>query len=175
MRTVVHGKRVVARAWTDPGFKHRLLADATATIRALGLPVATRHQPDVRLCVVENSAQVHNLVVGVPCSCYPRTLLGEPPEWYASELDRARAAEDPAAFLQECGLCLDSPVAIRVWDGTAGSRYMVLPQRPAGTDRWTEEQLAELVTPRCLIGTASPAGPSGAVTRRVVPAARSRA
>jgi nitrile hydratase len=151
------GARVVARAWVDADFKARLLADGTSAIRELGVEA-----PDLELAVVENQPGVHNLVVCTLCSCYPWFLLGLPPVWYKSAPYRSRAVIEPRALLAEMGLTVDPEVELRVWDSTADLRYMVLPERPAGTDGWSEEQLASLVSRDSMIGTALAAVPEEA-------------
>ncbi len=150
-RTPERGAKVVARAWTDPGFKARLLADGTKACEELGLDV-----PALRLVVVENTPDTHNMIVCTLCSCYPRMLLGIPPDWYKSRNYRSRAVSEPRAVLEEFGLSLGEGTAIRVHDSTADMRYLVLPMRPAGTDGWSEERLAALVTRDCMIGVAVP-------------------
>ncbi len=145
------GARVVARAWTDPAFRTRLLADGTRACEELGLDM-----PALRLVVVENTPAVHNAIVCTLCSCYPRMLLGLPPEWYKSRAYRSRMVREPRAVLAEFGLVLPESVEIRVHDSTADMRYMVLPMRPAGTEGWSEERLASLVTRDALIGVAVP-------------------
>lgn len=143
------GARVVARAWLDPAFKARLLADGSAAIRDFGFEgTATAH-----LRVVENTGTVHNLVVCTLCSCYPHSVLGIPPAWYKSAAYRARAVRDPRGVLAEFGVILDDAVEVRVWDSTAEVRYLVLPERPAGTGDWGEDRLAALVTRNAMIGT----------------------
>jgi nitrile hydratase len=146
------GARVVARAWTDPAFKARLLADGTAAIRELGID-----SHDLHLEVVENEPGVHNLVVCTLCSCYPWFLLGLPPTWYKSAAYRSRAVIEPRAVLREFGLELPEDTEIRVRDSSADLRYLVLPRRPPGTDAWDEERLAAIVTRECMIGTGLPA------------------
>ena len=148
------GARVVARAWTDPAFKARLLADGTAACQALGLEV-----PALRLIVVENTPAVHNVIVCTLCSCYPRMLLGLPPEWYKSRNYRSRVVREPRAVLAEFGTVIPAQVTIRVHDSTADMRYMVLPMRPAGTEGWDEERLAALVTRDSMVGVALPTAP----------------
>ena len=133
-----NGARVVARAWVDPAFKERLLADGTAAIGELGY--SGNQGADIR--VVENTATVHNLVVCTLCSCYPWPVLGLPPVWYKSAPYRSRAVIDPRGVLQELGTTLPPDVEVRVWDATAEQRYMVLPERPAGTENLSEEALA---------------------------------
>jgi nitrile hydratase len=148
-RSHERGARIVARAWVDPAYKARLLADGSAAAEALGLEVGP-----LRLIVVENTPEVHNVIVCTLCSCYPRMLLGIPPEWYKSRAYRSRAVREPRAVLAEFGARLPEDVRIRVHDSTADMRYMVLPRRPAGTDGWGEERLAALVTRDALIGVA---------------------
>ena len=147
----LHGARVVARAWVAPAFKERLLADGTAAIAELGIRGA---EGNVR--VVENTARVHNLVVCTLCSCYPWPLLGLPPIWYKSFAYRARAVAEPRSVLREFGVELAPEVEVRVWDSSAEVRYLVLPERPSGTDDATEEQLAVLVSRDAMVGTAVP-------------------
>jgi nitrile hydratase len=145
------GARVVARAWVDAEYKKRLLASGTRACEELGLEV-----PALKLVVVENTPEVHNAIVCTLCSCYPRMLLGIPPEWYKSRNYRSRMVREPRAVLAEFGLDIPAHVAIRVHDSTADMRYMVLPMRPAGTDGWTEERLASLVNRDAMIGVAVP-------------------
>lgn len=146
-----NGARVVARAWTDPEFKARLLADGTAAVRELGFMEGSYQ----RLRVVENTEATHNVIVCTLCSCYPLRLLGPSPSWYKSEAYRSRVVREPRAVLGEFGLDLPAGTEITVWDSSAETRYMVLPRRPDGTDGLTEEQLAALVTRNALIGTAA--------------------
>ncbi|HET6896624.1 MAG TPA: nitrile hydratase subunit alpha [Candidatus Baltobacteraceae bacterium] len=148
-----NGYRIVARAWIDPEYKHRLLGDANAAVEELGVDLS--HWAPVRLRVVENSDSVHNLIVCTLCSCYPIALLGPSPSWYKSEQYRARAVSEPRAVLHEFGFDLPDDTRIVVWDSTAEARYMVLPQRPAGSDGLSESELAALVTRNGLIGTAA--------------------
>ncbi len=148
-RSPERGARFVARAWTDPAFKARALADGSAAAEELGLEVGP-----LRLIVVENTPAVHNVIVCTLCSCYPRMLLGIPPEWYKSRAYRARVVRDPRAVLAEFGTAIPDGVPIRVHDSTADMRYLVLPMRPPGTDGWSEERLAALVTRDSLIGVA---------------------
>jgi nitrile hydratase subunit alpha len=144
------GARVVARAWVDPEFKQLLLTDAPAAIAQLGyMSVRGEH-----LRVVENTKEVHNLVVCTLCSCYPWALLGLPPVWYKSSAYRSRAVIDPRGVLQEFGCVVSDDVEVRVWDSTAELRYLVLPERPAGTENFTEEELATLVSRDAMVGTA---------------------
>ncbi len=141
-----NGGRIIARAWLDADFKQRLLADATAAITELGLEQG-------HLIAVENTVDIHNLIVCTLCSCYPLGILGMPPSWYKMAAYRSRAVRDPRGVLEEFGVSLPSQTRIRVWDSTAELRYIVVPQQPAGTDDWTEEQLAGLVTRNAMIGT----------------------
>ena len=151
------GARIVARAWLDPAYRTRLLRDAPAALGELGVEYPT----DTRLVVLENRPEVHNLVVCTLCSCYPWAVLGLPPTWYKSAPYRSRAVSEPRAVLREFGLELPDHVAITVWDSSAELRYLVLPERPAGTDGWTEPELASLVTRDCMIGVARPLVPVG--------------
>jgi nitrile hydratase len=150
-----NGARVVARAWTDPAFKSRLLADPTAAIAELGYSGSQGEH----MVVVENTPTVHNLVVCTLCSCYPWPVLGLPPVWYKSSAYRSRAVIDPRGVLRELGVGLPDGVAVRVWDSTAEIRYLVLPERPAGTEHLDAEALAALVTRDAMIGTAKVAAP----------------
>lgn len=143
------GAQVVARAWCDAGFRKRLLADATTAIEEFGFEgAATGH-----LKAVENTDETHNLVVCTLCSCYPFSILGMSPAWYKSTEYRARAVREPRKVLAEFGVELDPDVAVRVWDSTAELRYLVVPQRPAGTENWDEEALATIVSRNSMIGT----------------------
>jgi nitrile hydratase len=153
----LNGAKVVARAWVDPEFRARLLADGWSAVRELDLPTGPEATPIV---VVENTAQTHNVVVCTLCSCYPSSLLGLPPTWYKSPPYRSRVVREPRVVLREMGLDLSSDVSVNVWDSSAEVRYLVLPERPAGTDGWTEEQLVTLVTRDTLIGVARPKGPT---------------
>jgi nitrile hydratase subunit alpha len=154
-RTPERGAKVVARAWVDDGFKKRLLQNGTKACEELGLEV-----PALKLLAVENTAQVHNAIVCTLCSCYPRMLLGIPPEWYKSRNYRSRMVREPRAVLAEFGLRIPEQMQIRVHDSTADMRYIVLPMRPAGTEGWNEERLAALVNRDCMIGVAVPKGPN---------------
>jgi nitrile hydratase len=145
-----NGARVVARAWTDPDYKAWLLQDATAAIAELGY--TGRQGED--MVVLENTATVHNMVVCTLCSCYPWPVLGLPPVWYKSAPYRSRAVIDPRGVLAEFGLEVDDDVEVRVWDSTSELRYLVLPERPAGTEGWPAERLAEIVNRDSMIGTA---------------------
>ena len=149
-----NGARITARAWVDPDFRDRLLADANAAIRELGLSMSGGLQ-EQRLKVVANTEDEHNVVVCTLCSCYPIALLGPSPAWYKSEAYRSRVVRDPRGVLREFGLELPAGTRISVWDASAESRYMVVPRRPEGTDGMTEEELAGLVTRKGLIGTAA--------------------
>ena len=145
-----NGARVVARAWSDPAYRERLLADATAAIGELGY---TGGQGE-HMIAVENGPDVHNLVVCTLCSCYPWPVLGLPPVWYKSSAYRSRAVIDPRGVLEEFGTVLDADTEVRVWDSTAEIRYLVIPARPAGTEDLDEAQLSALVTRDGMIGTA---------------------
>jgi len=146
-RSPDRGARLVAHAWIDPAYRARALADGAAAAEELGLEVGP-----LRLIVVENTPDVHNVIVCTLCSCYPRMLLGIPPEWYKSRAYRSRVVRDPRAVLAEFGTQVPEGVRIRVHDSTADMRYIVLPMRPAGTEGWSEERLAALVTRDSLIG-----------------------
>ena len=148
-RTPADGARVVARAWTDAGFKARLLSDARAALSELGLSLP---EETPQLAVVENTARVHHLVVCTLCSCYPRMLLGRPPDWYKSLAYRARAVREPRAVMAEFGAAPPPDAEVRVLDSTADLRYLVIPRRPAGTEGMREAELAELVTRDSMIG-----------------------
>ena len=150
-----NGARVVARAWTDPAYKARLMEDATAAIAELGYSGAQGEH----MVVVENTPTVHNLVVCTLCSCYPWPVLGLPPVWYKSSAYRSRAVIDPRGVLQDFGLTVPDGVAVRVWDSTAEIRYLVLPERPAGTEGLSVEALEELVTRDTMVGTAKVTAP----------------
>ena len=143
-----NGARVIARAWTDPAYKARLLKDATTAIAEVGYAGAQGEH----MIVVENTPAVHNLVVCTLCSCYPWPVLGLPPVWYKSSAYRSRAVIDPRGVLAEFGVTLPTDVAVRVWDSTAEIRYLVLPERPAGTDGMDAEALAALVTRDAMVG-----------------------
>jgi nitrile hydratase len=147
-----NGARAVARAWIDPAFRERLLADGNAAVAELGIDLA--HWAPVKLRVVANEPHKHQLIVCTLCSCYPLALLGPSPGWYKSNAYRSRAVRDPRGVLAEFGTTLGDDVEITVWDSTAEVRYMVLPQRPSGTEGATEAELQALVTRNGLIGTA---------------------
>jgi nitrile hydratase len=151
-----NGARVVARAWVDSAYKQRLLANADAALAELGYGGLQGEH----MVAVENSPRVHNLVVCTLCSCYPWPVLGLPPVWYKSAPYRSRSVIDPRGVLRELGLELPADVEVRVWDSTAEVRYMVIPERPAGTDALGEDQLADLVTRDAMIGVARVSAPS---------------
>ena len=153
-RSPANGAAVVARAWTDPDFKARLLADASAASREMGFDIGP-----LKLIAVENTKDVHNMIVCTLCSCYPRNLLGLPPDWYKTRAYRSRAVIEPRKVLQEFGVDLPDNVQVRVHDSTADMRYIVLPARPEGTDGMDAEALAELVTRDAMIGTGLPRQP----------------
>ncbi len=155
-----NGARVVAKAWSDPAFKQALLADASKAVSALG------HESRVgdHLVAVENTPQRHNMVVCTLCSCYPWEVLGLPPVWYKSAPYRSRSVIDPRGVLREFGLDLPADVEVRVWDSTAELRYLVLPERPAGTAQLSEEQLAALVTRDSMVGVGKVAPPQVGVS-----------
>jgi nitrile hydratase len=153
-----NGARVVARAWVDPAYRKRLLADGTAAIAELGYGGSQGEH----MVVVENTPAIHNLVVCTLCSCYPWPVLGLPPTWYKSAPYRSRAVIDPRGVLREFGVTLAEDVRVRVWDSTAEIRYLVLPERPHGTEGMTEDALAVLVTRNAMVGVAKVAGRGGA-------------
>jgi nitrile hydratase subunit alpha len=154
-RSPAQGARVVARAWADPAYKARLLADPNAAIKELGIEPGA-----YRLVVLENTPRVHNLVVCTLCSCYPRGVLGLPPDWYKSRAYRSRAVREPRAVLREFGTEIPDHVEVRVHDSTADMRYLVLPERPAGSEALSESALAELVSRDSMIGVARARAPS---------------
>ena len=145
-----NGAKVIARAWSDPAYKQRLLDDATAAIAEFGF--VGRQGED--MVVLENTPRVHNMVVCTLCSCYPWPVLGLPPVWYKSAPYRSRAVIDPRGVLKEFGVDVPEEVEVRVWDSTAELRYLILPERPAGTEGWGEDQLAAIVTRDAMIGVA---------------------
>ena len=155
------GAAMVARAWTDAAYKARLLENGSRAAEELGFEV-----PGLRLIVVENTPATHNVIVCTLCSCYPRMLLGIPPEWYKSRPYRSRAVREPRKVLAEFGTRIPAGAQIRVHDSNADMRYMVLPMRPAGTEGWSEARLAELVTRDCLIGVAVPKIPKNPKSRK---------
>lgn len=150
-----NGARVIARAWSDPTFKQWLLKDAAAAVSSMGY---TDRQGE-HMKVVENTPKIHNLVVCTLCSCYPWTVLGLPPVWYKSAPYRARAVADPRGVLKEFGTELGEDIEIRVWDSTSEMRFLVLPRRPEGTEGWSEQELAELVTRNAMIGVETAKSP----------------
>jgi nitrile hydratase len=152
-----NGARVVARAWADPAYKKRLLTEGTSAIAELGYSGAQGEY----MVVLENTPRVHNLVVCTLCSCYPWPTLGLPPSWYKSSPYRSRAVIDPRGLLREFGLEIAEDIELRVWDSTAEIRYLVLPERPVGTEQMTEEQLAALVSRDSMVGVAKVASPQG--------------
>jgi nitrile hydratase len=145
------GAKMIARAWVDSAYKARMLANGRAAAAELGIEVGPLH-----LVVVENTPEIHNVIVCTLCSCYPRALLGMPPDWYKSTEYRARTVREPRKVLAEFGTPIPEDVTIRVHDSTANMRYMVLPMRPGGTDTYSEAELAELVNRDCLVGTRFP-------------------
>ena len=145
-----NGARVVAKAWSDPAYRSRLMADATAAIAELDIS----GRQGEHMVAVENTATVHNVVVCTLCSCYPWSVLGLPPTWYKSNAYRSRAVIDPRGVLEEFGVTIDPDIEVRVWDSTAEVRYLVVPRRPAGTEGLSEDALADLVTRDAMIGTA---------------------
>ena len=154
LRSPEDGARVVARAWVDPGFRDRLLRDGTTAVEELGYRMTGGVRPQV-LVVVENTDTVHNVIVCTLCSCYPIALLGPSPGWYKSEAYRSRVVRDPRSVLREFGLDLAETTEIRVWDASAETRYLVLPQRPRDTQNLSEDELAARVTRNGMIGTAA--------------------
>ncbi len=149
-----HGAQVVARAWVDPAFKQRLLADGREACAEMGAMLEAE-----RLIVVENTPEVHNVIVCTLCSCYPRALLGMPPTWYKSRNYRSRVVFEPRAVLKEFGTVLPDSVTVRVHDSNADMRYLVVPMRPQGTDDWNEEQLAQILSRDILVGVTVPRVP----------------
>lgn len=147
-RSPADGAAVVARTWTDPDFRKALLTDASAATRAMGFDIGPMH-----LIALENTPRVHNIVVCTLCSCYPRNLLGLPPDWYKSRAYRSRCVREPRSILAEFGVHLPAEVTVRVHDSTADMRYIVIPSRPEGTAGWEAERLAKLVTRDSMIGT----------------------
>jgi nitrile hydratase len=147
-RNPSHGAAVVARTWTDPAFREALLKDASAATRDMGFDIGP-----MKLIALENSADAHNIVVCTLCSCYPRNLLGLPPDWYKSRAYRSRTVKEPRKVLAEFGVTLPQTTKVRVHDSTADMRYVVIPMRPAGTEDWTADALAALVTRDSMIGT----------------------
>ncbi|MGI9504492.1 MAG: nitrile hydratase subunit alpha [Geminicoccaceae bacterium] len=154
-RSPADGAKVVARAWVDPAYKERLLANANEAAGELGIDAGA-----IPIRVVENTAHVHNVICCTLCSCYPRLLLGLPPDWYKARAFRSRVVREPRAVLEEFGTVIPDDVELCVHDSTADLRYMVLPHRPAGTEALSEAELAALVTRDCMIGTAVPNNPA---------------
>src|SRR4051794_39295563 len=150
-----NGARVVAKAWSDPAFKQALLEDASKAVRTLGHESRVGDHP----LAVENTSSLHNMIVCTLCSCYPWEVLGLPPVWYKSAPYRSRAVSDPRGVLKDFGVTLPAETEIRVWDSTAETRFIVVPLRPAGTEKFSEEKLAALVTRDCMIGTGFPRRP----------------
>lgn len=149
-RSPAMGAKIIARAWIDPAFKARLLADTKEAVAEMGVDTGSL----IKIVAVENTDTTHNVVVCTLCSCYPRALLGLPPDWYKSLNYRSRVVKEPRAVLREFGLELDTDTEVRVYDSTADMRYLVIPTRPAGTEGMSEEQLASLVTRDSMIGVA---------------------
>lgn len=155
----MNGARVVARAWTDPAFRERLLENGSAAVTELGIDSGPGGQME-QLVVIENTASVHNVVVCTLCSCYPWAVLGLPPRWYKSPEYRSRIVREPRTVLAEFGTVLPADTEVRVWDSSAEVRYLVLPRRPAGTEAWGEAKLAEVVTRDAMIGVEHVAEPA---------------
>ncbi len=156
----LNGARLVARAWVDDGFRTALLADAGAAAASMGMPVGPAGHGEVDLRAVENTAEVHNVVVCTLCSCYPLRLLGTPPSWYKDAAYRSRVVRDPRGVLAEFGLVVEPDRDVTVWDSTSHVRYLVLPRRPAGTEDLGEDELARLVRRDALIGVAEELPPA---------------
>lgn len=157
--TPLNGQRIVARAWTDPEFADLLVTDTPAAVARLDLPIGMAGAEGEHLAAVRNEPGVHNLVICSLCSCFPWPVLGLPPYWYKDPVFRARAAREPRAVLTELGVPLAADTEVRVWDASGPSRWFVLPERPAGTDGLTEDELAGLVTTEAMMGVAVPAAP----------------
>ena len=151
------GAQVIAKAWSDPGFRQALLDDASKAVSTIAQQVGRVGE---HLIAVENTPQVHNMIVCTLCSCYPTDVLGLPPTWYKSFAYRSQVVKEPRAVLADFGVTLPAETEIRVWDSTAETRYLVVPMRPAGTDGWSEAQLAKLITRDSMVGTALPRKPS---------------
>ena len=154
-RSPAMGAKIIARAWVDPAFKARLLVDTKAAVAEMGVDTGSL----IKIVAVENTDDLHNVVVCTLCSCYPRAILGLPPDWYKSLSYRSRVVKEPRAVLQEFGLELDANTEVRVYDSTADMRYLVIPARPAGTEGMSEEQLASIVTRDSMIGVAKARSP----------------
>jgi nitrile hydratase len=150
-----NGARIIAKAWADPAFHHQLVNDAPKAVAALGIT----ENADSEIMVLENTPKVHNVIVCTLCSCYPTTILGLPPVWYKSAPYRSRTVADPRGVLRDFGVELPSDTEVRVWDSTSEMRYIVIPMRPSGTEGWSEDRLAKLVTRDCMIGTGMPKKP----------------
>ncbi|HEY0575153.1 MAG TPA: nitrile hydratase subunit alpha [Pseudonocardia sp.] len=158
--TPLNGKKIVARAWTDPDFARRLAEDTPAAVAELDLPEGMAGAEGEHLAAVLNEPGVHNLVICTLCSCFPWPVLGLPPYWYKDPVFRARAAREPRAVLTELGVPLDPDTEVRVWDASGHARWFVVPQRPAGTEGMSEERLADLVTTESMIGVALAEAPA---------------
>lgn len=150
-RDPAEGATIIARAWTDPGFKARLLENGTTAVGEMGFPMG-----DAELIVVENTDDTHNMIVCTLCSCYPRTVLGLPPDWYKSKSYRSRAVVEPRSVLKEFGTDVPAEKTVRVHDSNADMRYLVLPQQPEGTEGWSAEQLSAIVTRDAMVGVTLP-------------------
>jgi nitrile hydratase subunit alpha len=158
--TPLNGRKIVARAWVDPDFARRLVADTPAAVAELDLPEGMAGAEGEHLAAVMNEPGIHNLVICSLCSCFPWPVLGLPPYWYKNPGFRARAAREPRAVLRELGVSLGPDTEIHVWDSSGHSRWFVIPERPAGTERMSEEQLAQLVTTESMIGVALAKSPA---------------
>ena len=154
------GAQVIAKAWVDPSFRHSLLDDASKAVATIAQQVGRVGE---HLIAVENTSQVHNMIVCTLCSCYPTDVLGLPPTWYKSFAYRSRVVKDPRGVLADFGVALPAETEVRVWDSTAETRYLVVPMRPAGTEGWSEAQLAKLITRDSMVGTGLPKKPSEVV------------
>jgi nitrile hydratase subunit alpha len=159
--TPLNGRKIVARAWTDPEFARRLAADTPAAVAELDLPDGMAGAEGEHIAAVVNEPGVHNLVICTLCSCFPWPVLGLPPYWYKDPVFRARAAREPRNVLKELGVALDDDTEVRVWDSSGHSRWFVVPERPAGTEGMSEAELAELVTTESMIGVALADSPAG--------------
>ena len=159
--TPLNGRKIVARAWTDPEFARRLAADTPAAVAELDLPDGMAGAEGEHLAAVVNEPGIHNLVICTLCSCFPWPVLGLPPYWYKDPVFRARAAREPRAVLKELGIPLDDDTEVRVWDASGHSRWFVVPDRPAGTEGMSEAELADLVTTESMIGVALADSPAG--------------
>ncbi|GAA1202442.1 nitrile hydratase subunit alpha [Pseudonocardia alaniniphila] len=159
--TPLNGRKIVARAWTDPEFARRLAADTPAAVAELDLPDGMAGAEGEHIAAVVNEPGIHNLVICTLCSCFPWPVLGLPPYWYKDPVFRARAAREPRKVLTELGVALDEDTEVRVWDSSGHSRWFVVPERPAGTEGMSEAELAELVTTESMIGVALADSPAG--------------